>query len=196
MPINIPLGYCTMAFHHSGDALQGEAICTMGLGLIINPSFQDMFDEISTGWATHFLPHMHPSYRYEKLTAFMPGEAGDVVFESLAGNNPGSSAGTALPPNVAILLKKVTGFAGKANRGRMYLPGVTAEALSGSNKALLSSFTLGNLNTAAASFIGSIIDAGAVPYLLHQVGIADPPRQVSDLNPAERLATQRGRLRD
>lgn len=196
MPLNIPIGYSQVAFHHSGEALSGEAICTIGLFHEASPSFQSAFDDVSLAWAESFLPHMHPSYRYEKLTAVTPTEGGLLSFESVAGNNPGTSAGTALPPNVAILLRKVTGYAGKANRGRMYLPGVTGEALSGSNKAELSAFTLTNLNLAAASFLGLVIDALCVATLLHQVGIPDPPRQLTDLNPATRLATQRGRLRD
>lgn len=196
MPLNLPIGYMQVAFHHSGDALEGEAICTSAFFIGLASGIQATLDELSLAWSSNFLPLMHSSYRYEKATALTPSEEGPLAFESLIGNNPGTNAGTALPPNVAVLLKKVTGFAGKANRGRMYLPGLTSEGLSATNKALLSAFSLTNYNNAAASFVGDAVLADAPMHLLHQVGIPDPPRQVVDLNPAERVATQRGRLRD
>jgi hypothetical protein len=53
-----------------------------------------------------------------------PGAAESAGINSGVGTNSAASP----PPNVALLVKKVTQFAGRANRGRLYLPwGISEE---------------------------------------------------------------------
>jgi hypothetical protein len=133
-------------------------------------------------------------------------------FHALIGNDgppmaldvPGSVAGSAttlqmLPPNVTYLLKKGTAFAGRAYRGRLYLPFVDNGAVSEAgvvSGARYTALTLAATNLFAAPGTGSTTGVTGW-WLLHR---AEPnttppaPTQLTAISATNMVATQRRRL--
>jgi len=104
----------------------------------------------------------------------------------------GGGADPMAPPQVSYLVKKLTGFAGRTNRGRFYLPGVEETAVTGAGE--LTATAISNLQAAANQFLNDLGTLGQEMVVLHE-NPALTPRPVTALVVDGRVATQRGRLR-
>lgn len=118
------------------------------------------------------------------------------VTDSIAGT---SSTGTMLPPNVCMLFKKSTAFAGRAYRGRIYLPFVEGTYV-GEN-GVIASTLLTKMATASQQLFlapGTGSTTGVTAwYLLHRAepGTTPPlPTQLNNIAATSLVATQRRRL--
>lgn len=101
----------------------------------------------------------------------------------------------ALPTSViqvCALLKKGTGFAGRSQRGRMYIPGVP-EAQVNAGGFYTSAYFTSLVNT--GNEILTELDAQLVPMVLLHSDPALTPSPVTSLAPDAKAATQRRRLR-
>lgn len=86
---------------------------------------------INDAWVFAFpMASMSSSYKWEGVeTAYWetPQVAGMSSVPPMVGDYPqsvqGGYGGGTVPPAVALLVYKITGVGGKANKGRMYLPG-------------------------------------------------------------------------
>lgn len=105
---------------------------------------------------------------------------------------PGLAGGTPPPPQVCTLIQKVSGLAGRKNRGRMYLPAVD-EGQIGTDGIYLAA-TLGPLQTFATQFLADL-SSSSIPMAILHTSPADTPTPVSSLNVSAKVATQRRRLR-
>ena len=110
-------------------------------------------------------------------------------------NRSGTGGGTFLPPQCSLLIRKVSGFGGRPNRGRTYVPKVLAETDVDDIGSITTS-ALANFQVRASAFLVRL--AVRVPasdmILLH----ADPlpiPVVISQFIVDPRIATQRRRLR-
>lgn len=122
-------------------------------------------------------------------------------------NNPGTaSAANLMPPNVCALINEKTGERGKRNRGRMYWPGVLAEA-DVDNAGAIDPTTIENLQE-TAEFLQTALDSNdCTLVILHRytwpTGDPDPgppagfpdPTPVATIVASGTAATQRRRLR-
>jgi hypothetical protein len=104
-----------------------------------------------------------------------------------------------LPPNVTYLLKKSTAFAGRAFRGRIYLPFVDNGAVS--EAGVVSGARMTALIAAAAALFtapGTGSSTGVTGWwLLHRAepGVTPPaPTQITNISTTSMVATQRRRL--
>lgn len=88
-----------------------------------------------------------------------------VEIDSTTAAVPGTQTGLSLPNEVAIVVSLRTAFSGRANRGRMYLPGWGIGALSAGNLILAALVT--NLNVWAAT-IGPALAAQGYTWVLGQ----------------------------
>jgi hypothetical protein len=71
--------------------------------------------------------------------------ANQPIISSGAGGATGTSSGTELPDEVALVVTERTAFTGPQNRGRMYIPGWATTALGANNTAAAAAVTaLGN----------------------------------------------------
>lgn len=113
---------------------------------------------------------------------------------------PGVVALNPTPPNVACLVRKFTGVAGRGNRGRMFLPGVTPTGdvtslgtISTSRTGVLNAFLVG-LKSNLESTLATPAGAPVRMVVLHSLpGLT--PAVVSQLQVQPTIATQRRRLR-
>jgi len=93
---------------------------------------------------------------------------------SAATPQPGETdTGTLPSPNIACLLKKITSLAGRANRGRMYLPWAFGEA-GISDTGLLTGDQVDLVQAAATDFIDQLA-TGDIPMVICNRTIDDNP---------------------
>jgi hypothetical protein len=196
MALDLPLGFLQTTFHHTSPSADGELVCTAGWDIrdtTLQP--QAVVELISTNWITHIVEEMHSSITFIGTTGLSLSESGLVSFDAPASSG-GSGSGTALPPAVSLLVQKRTGFAGKKNRGRMFIPGLPAEHLDGADKGKVTAFALSVWQPAFTAFLADIFLDEVRMMILHQEPNTDQPRPVTELVVAERVATQRGRQRN
>lgn len=116
----------------------------------------------------------------------------DLYIASAVINAAGTSAGAALPPNVATLMTKSTGSTGRHNRGRMYLPGVAEGVIN--EGGFLEAGVQAAYQLAASTFFNSLA-ADQIPMHILHGDAAIPPTLVLQLLVRDKCATQRRRLR-
>lgn len=192
----IPVGYSQVNLKFTGAAVPRNAEVTFGVG---NPTFLGpqavaaaVADSLGdfTAWASFS--------NLAKITSILvkngPNATGPFV--EIPVNSGGTGTGEAVPPNVAVLVRKQTEYGGRAGSGRMYFPGLLEANVSGGGN--VSSGTITSLQNAFNAFAISL-DANLVPLvLLHGPNspIGDSaPTPITGLNVDSKVATQRRRLR-
>jgi hypothetical protein len=140
---------------------------------------------------------MGPSHVRENVGGvLMDGDDGTVTVGTRA--TPGES------PQVALLVKKLTGLAGKSFRGRSYFPFVPESEVDDAGD--VDSVVLAAIQTALATFLAGMTTDGTPMYLLHRnlidhitklpvPGSAPQPTLVTSYVAESVVATQRRRLR-
>jgi len=127
-----------------------------------------------------------------------------------AGSAVGSISDTLYSPNVAVLVSKETGLSGRANRGRIFMPGVNESQVQGDGQ--LTSAALAAIQTEWGNFTVSMSAGGHNLGILHKAfhrdeivipevdraAVAATPLLAGSLGLVvqRKLATQRNRLRD
>lgn len=186
MTLVIPAGYCEVAFHHKPVGSLREAVCTLGLGYGGTDLATDAI-AVQNAWANRVTPSMADNWKYTQFTARI--QAGTVYDASfLVG---GTTSHPPTTPNVAFLIKKVTGAPGRKNRGRMYLPGVSEQDVDSLGVVVGSKIT--EIDAGLVQFQADILTAGFQLALLHND--ATPVTGINSLKTQALCATQRRRLR-
>ena len=182
------------------------------------PPGQDVVNNLDAGWKTHLDAVSDSTYVLVGTMLWLNNGGTDPeVWASTNATAPGTLSGTALPPNNALLVTKLTGLAGRRNRGRLFIPGVQAAAVS--EAGLMSAPTVAGFQTAVSAWFESIDappllpgDEGRYMVILHsdsthweiddgqprRVPNGDPipaPTRITGLRVEPRIATQRRRLR-
>lgn len=119
-------------------------------------------------------------------------DATNVAIEERTIGLAGVQPGTLLTPQVALLIQKITGLAGRQNRGRMYMPTLAEDNVD--DGGFLIAGALSAFQAAADQF-DSDLDLSAVPMTILHTSPAVTPSQVSSLQVSPKVATQRRRLR-
>ena len=137
-----------------------------------------------------------------QLTGFhaLIGSDGPAGALDVSASIPGTySGGVSFPPNVSYLFKKTTAFAGKAYRGRLFLPFVDSTSVS--ENGAISGAHLTRIQLAAENLFTTVsagTDDGLSGWvLLHRevVGVTPPaPTVLTSIQATATVATQRRRL--
>lgn len=190
-----------VTFHMSQPAADGEIACTLGVASTHSP-LRDIVDKCAKVWTTRMFPQFISSIKMTNTTILF--QTGGNLFSdaSVLSSGLAGSIGTTnqLPSQVSPVVGKITGFAGKKHRGRMYLPPVTVTQL-GVDQNTLSASYITALQTAVDGMLTDLRNASYTgytfvvdPVLLH----SDPTLAVDALTSMSvrpRLGTQRGRIR-
>ena len=96
------------------------------------------------------------------------------------------------PPNVATLITKNTSFAGRQNRGRMYMPPLTDGVIS--TGGIITEADRLLVQGGATQFLADLA-ASSIPMVILHTDPAVTPTAVNSLSVASKVATQRRRLR-
>lgn len=190
----IPEGYANIEYELEipGDA--GPALVVFGVGPVTAFNASEVATIVADALnnAGSFREFHSTNVIGRKVTARRAIGGGDIAIAELSVNNPGALGGAVAPPQVATLIGKSTGLAGRANRGRMYVPGVLDADVN--DDGTFTTVRLNGLQAAANTFLGDL-DTLEVPMVILHNDPADTPTTVNQLNVSAKVATQRRRLR-
>ena len=146
---------------------------------------------LMTGWTMHGCEAYHTA----------SGDSGE--WPNLVPGSNSDSGDQVVPINVALLVKKKTGEAGRRNRGRMYLPAGYMWPAAFSRAGLLTSVALSTFGAAMDTFQSHLEEENEDgpplwAYVAHHQAEGAAPRAptlITDFIVDAKIATQRGRLR-
>lgn len=195
MGYEIPDGFALAAFQFSITGDPELMVC--GLGFDITGFVGDeqaCVNAIDGAWVTEMKTSVPNTVTMDDTLLYVGQSSGDpVVYQSQSAPTVGTSSGTSVPPNVAVLIKKQTGTAGRAFRGRMFFPGVSEGLVSPAgvlDSALITQMQ-GDINSAFAAWVALDL----VPVLLHSTGSLTFPTPITSFAIDSKVGSQRRRLR-
>lgn len=189
MPLQV--GFAQVTTHLSLEGSAEDIANVVGLDIGANLSNQAGADAISQIFSDFYLSIIAQAYRYEGCTVSY-GTGGDpTVVESITGAGDGVGATEAVPPNTSLLIRKVTNFGGRRNRGRMYVPGLGDPQVG--NRGELLGTGQADLQVIADQLLTDLDTAGYQMVIIHSNG--STPTLVTGLVVQAQVATQRRRMR-
>lgn len=105
----------------------------------------------------------------------------------------GGVTGASVMPQVAGLVRKLTGLGGRANRGRFYLPHLSSTTISSSGQ--IGGAALGDYQEVMETWLTGLESEGITVYILHSDPGASDPTEVTSVAFQQQVATQRRRNR-
>lgn len=184
----IPAGFVQMSFIHQQNDTLRPGICTLGAAT----TDLDALSDIADGWGTTLLDEVNNSWTYVQFKASI--QEGEIFSkdEGVAG----AGGGSGLVPNTAYLFRKQTAFAGRGQRGRLYLPGCDETSVDADGR--VTEGKQGGLQTAMNAFLAIMGGLDVEPTLLHtqpEEGSPLDPTPINAITVQPLVATQRRRLR-
>lgn len=144
-----------------------------------------------TAWSTHLRSSLSSDYKLASATIRVHDGAVEWFFEN-AVNLAGTGGTGILPQNCALLVRKLSGVAGRKFRGRFYWPGMLGEA-NVSPQGMITSSVVTTLQGHFTDWFDDVNTAGSIPVINHED--LSFPTAISELIVESRIATQRRRLR-
>lgn len=124
---------------------------------------------IASGQWTAYKPYVNAGNSLAGIALRDMRTFNNPLVQSTGGSTAGTGAGLALPPDVAAVITLRTALAGRANRGRVYLPGLDSTVLNTTTGNFLAAF-----QTAAQNFMTEVETAMSASGITH--GIMQPAR--------------------
>lgn len=189
----IPIGYAEVVSEFNVPGNSGPALVVFGLANPTDKTAQALADSVWTAWtqANGLLTNLSNVTALIRTRAIY-NDAGVEMYGEHTGSVAGAAAGAPLPPNCAYLASKRTGLVGRANQGRMYIPGCT-EAEVGNDGIVTPAF-IATMQTDLSDFIADLITDGNPMVILHST-VGPSPTDVNALSMNQKIATQRRRMR-
>lgn len=160
---------------------------SFGFGVAGGPS-DPLADAVLLSHLDNVLPRIGDNYVLERVVV-----RNDVEVVERLTNQVGLVTSPVAPPSVSALVRLATGLAGRANRGRVFLPGWLTEA-SLDDTGTIESGTLTDIQTAWDAFIADIDTGGLHPLVILHSTSSDPTPVTAAVVQGI-AATQRRRLR-
>ena len=187
----IPPGFAEarLSFSIPGDA--GPAMVVFGFEPA-DPDPNAIAPDILQAFQGTLLTQLAQTVVLSEVEVTVGQDGGPPIVGGVSSGGPGGINSDATPPNTAYLIQKRTVFGGSAYRGRMFLPGVIEERVE--NDGLLTPTAYDMLQDEADAFLTRMTTEGNPLVLLHGDPTLDPT-PIAALNVAQKVATQRRRLR-
>jgi hypothetical protein len=193
MPLFIPEGSYQVSFHHLLASINQEAVITLGL-TYGGSNFPVAAGEVEQSYVDNLLPFVNIDWHLVRIN--WQAQLGSVRDTGLdeAGGDP--TAGTA--PQIAAIIRKVTGQPGRKNRGRIYFPALAESYVNGDGS--LSAGAVVAFNNGFVAWHNDISLNNFLAVILHNVaalpgGVDDEPTVITGFACQPRVGTQRRRLR-
>lgn len=198
------LAVITQPFKH---ALMGRrAFIVVSLFNNVGASAQSVVNTWQTNFNAQLAPFLDSQVTVEKPTINL-GDGSAVPLQATATGAAvaGTITGAMPPPQIAVLIKKVTGHGGKKNRGRIYLPWFVNEA-DVDETGVIASSPLASMQTNATALKTALNTAGTWIQVSNKDLATDPTSgkkyvtalhngfEVGQLIVESVVATQRRRL--
>lgn len=190
----IPVGYLEAQAIFRTPAQGGPAMVVTGHEQYALASPDEEAEYIAEGiWGGtgSLLTRMSDDYALVQVNVYANQGGPDLNIGQWNGELEGG-AGVAEPPQVSVLIQKQSGFAGRANRGRMYVPGVPNGAVGADGD--LDGTNLTNFQAAADAFL-NFSESGTGNLVILHNNPALTPTTVTALSVQALVATQRRRVR-
>lgn len=199
MGVFIPFGYGQATMHFKWTGLTNVCAVTFGYQQRTSPGLPS--NEASL-WNTAFTDISSKLCNATKFSSQLQFLGFSVVEHRtgglLSGDAPVSITGSGVqdmaPPQVALLVDRVTTFGGRTNRGRFYLPAAWTTEANVSSTGNISAADVISINALLNTTFNAITTAGFGHYLLHENPSA-APTLITAWNMQNTVATQRRRLR-
>lgn len=212
MTLVIPPRYGQVTFLFRGpNSESSDAVITLGVrqanqALNPDPTPQQMVDRFAAVYSAFHTDRAVSQWVFEGAKMKYNDDGVMKDYEKLV-EVPGGSSATPLPPNICALAKKVTNQAGRAGKGRWFIPGVlTPDVVNGSG--IIAAGTVTNLqnrlNTLFADMkriqiAGSSDQDIATLWILHRITpktpVPGPPTEMTGFTMTNKIGVQRSRLR-
>ena len=208
----IPEGAALVAHRYAVPGDTEDMLITYGVVLEGAGDGQDVVNDLDTNWKTTLDDLTDPDTTLLGTTMYVgPSPPGAEVFESTNSAAVGTVAGKTAPPNVAMLVTKLTSLAGRRMRGRMFIPAVPDAAIA--ENGTLGGGTIAAWQPKVDDFYDGVnaivgvamvllhgpatewVLVGGQPRRVPVVGAFPGPTLVSALRLENKVATQRRRLR-
>jgi len=188
--MTIPEGYGQATFEFTGAVLPTGAATTVGFENVADASASAIAFTMGALFEGTLLEGLVDDVTLVNTHIKLgPDDTGPTA------DQPSSTAGSGIDPpaspQVSYLVRKVTALGGRANRGRMYLPGVSEDAVQGDGD--VDPAALADQQDRADAFFDGADTAGHPLVVLHDG--AGTPTPITSLAFDSRVATQRRRLR-
>lgn len=196
MGVVIPVGFGQLTIRWSFTGAVRNSVVTIGYDFTtIDPAAHAaIIDPILTAAAGPCNPsNMIPGWTYRGIVCTEMEDPGPISFELLA-SVAGSGTGLPMTPNVAVLVKKVTGAGGRRNRGRLFVPPIYPGESAVDSAGIIPPSDITVLNTRWNHVRTSMATAGLTWVLFHGSGSLTPT-VITQAAADSRVATQRRRLR-
>lgn len=186
----IPPGFCNVIARFTN--IQGH-LCQNACGYSLDDVLsQANVDATSDALATVYKAQLSTVSEWLGVVVDIGNDGPPLQLTSSSSAGVGSRGGDEPPPQVQGLIKKTTGFGGRAFRGRMYVPDLYESQID--NNGVLNGTALGLLNSIAAAWMdldGSASANYGLPQLLHP---AIAPTEIVSMFAEGHVATQRRRF--
>lgn len=191
----IPTGYAQVNMRFTGVAVPSGAEMTFGVANGGDLSPLDIATVVDGAWAAANLRDNQCNDLSLTSILVKLGPNATGASAEFGTDRSGLASGAGVPPNVSVLIRKVTDSGGRAGRGRFYMPGFTEGSVDESGA--IAGAVLSTMQGQADTFLDELAGAFCPMALLHGSLDApiDVPLEVTALVVDARVATQRRRLR-
>lgn len=197
---NIPSGYALIRTEFQMAGANYPAVITIGVQRL-NPYTAH---DINVTWWAGVLNGGTSSYPLDpagytaactvKETSVLLNVGGVMTTDVVTHNQVGTGSWPPPPPNTAIIQRKATGLAGRANRGRMYWPAIFVDQAAIDTDGTMSGAPFTHFQSVAAGMLAHMNSNFISPVIIHASGATPTP--ISSLSVVEPIAaTQRRRMR-
>lgn len=194
MPLIIPDGFAEVTLVYSLTGDPEHMTTSFGVDALGPASLEDICTEFEgefSAWMTQWADAYTLVEVHGKLN-----NGGTFLEHIEPSNTPGAAAEQVLPQNVSVLVKKVSGLAGRANRGRNYFPPGRLAEVDVNNTGMIDGADVTAIQAELDSIFASLVADPDIDGLVILHSIAGPvPTPITALQLDNRVATQRRRLR-
>jgi hypothetical protein len=192
----IPVGYVLLKFRFALVGDLEEMICTLGAETTATDfaTRVALLDAAVGHWGTDIMPNFSSAYSLTGVDGIYGSGTGDLPHTSSITGPSGTLSNTPTQQNTSVLVKKLSGLGGRANRGRMFVPGCPEDQIGPTG--LILGAHLANLQLAFTSLYDDLVATTNIGNLV--IFHDDPaplPTTITSLFVDPLVATQRRRLR-
>ena len=188
----IPAGHALLTFVFSGPgAGPGGCVTTMGVSHV-SEEFPAVFaEEMYDDFASTIVTHLSSQVQLDECRVRFGTAEGEVVLSHFA-STAGSVGGDNEPPSLCWPVVKFTALGGRANRGRMFIPGLFTVATTPTGA--ISAGTIVSFNVELQNWIDAMELHDAFPVLFH-LETGDPPTPITFVSCGNMAYSRGTRLR-
>lgn len=196
MALIIPVGFAEAVLPIRNTASSHVATVTFGVDVSgVGGDYVTAADAITAEWDSDIASEMDFNTVTGPCVLSVGQDGGPPLAVSGSTTSAGGSVHTSPPPQVALIIKKLSGTGGRRGRGRFFVPWLLATA-DVNEGGFIDPSRVTTFTTAFGVFLAGLAASGPPMVLLHSDGIsaAGDPSPITALVADNLVGTQRRRL--